>query len=162
MPHRYFKNYHFMLPILDSSIPPNKFYQHSPILFWVIVSVGSQRYIRQPDLTRALSLPVTQLALQSIIGRKKPIERIKALILLLNWPFPSSPFYRDPSFLLGGSLLHIAMHCGLHAPNFSQDFSNAYLKLPEQELMRRAEMWAYVVITYQRYTIPNLTLQLRC
>jgi len=46
----------------------------------------------------------------------------------------------------------MAMRCGLHAPTFSQDFSKAYLKLPEQEPARRAEMWAYVFITYQRYT----------
>jgi transcriptional regulatory protein LEU3 len=85
---------------------------------------------------------------------------MKGQILLLNWPFPSGPFYREPSFLPVGALLHMAMHCGLHAPTFSQDFSKAYLKLPEQELLRRAEIWAYVVITYQRYTILNLTPQL--
>ncbi|OCK75277.1 hypothetical protein K432DRAFT_386307 [Lepidopterella palustris CBS 459.81] len=146
----YFKNYHSMLPILDPSVTPNTFYQYAPFLFWVVVSIGSRRYTRQPTLTQALALPVTQLALQSIIVRTKPIERMKGLILLLNWPFPSGPFYRDPSFVLGGSLFHMAMQCGLHAPTFSQDFSKTYLKLPEQELVRRAEMWAYVVIIYQR------------
>ena len=160
MPHRYFKDYHSMLPIIDPSETPNTFYQHAPFLFWVIVSIGSRRYTRQPTLTQNLALPVTQLALQSIIIRTKPIERMKGLILLLNWPFPSGPFYREPSFLLGGALLHMAMHCGLHAPTFSQDFAKANLKLPEKELLRRAEMWAYVVITYQRYTVLNLTPQL--
>jgi transcriptional regulatory protein LEU3 len=160
MPHRYFKDYHSMLPILDPSVTPNAFYQHAPFLFWVVVSIGSRRYTREPTLTQTLALPVTQLALQSIIVRTKPIERMKGLILLLNWAFPSGPFYRDPSFLLGGTLLHMAMQCGLHVPSFSQDFSKTYLKLPEQEPVRRAEMWAYVVITYQRYTILNLTPQL--
>ncbi|KAK9320890.1 hypothetical protein V1517DRAFT_194027 [Lipomyces orientalis] len=146
----YFKDYHSILPILDPSVTPNTFYQHAPFLFWVVVSIGSRRYTRQPTLTRALALPVTQLALQSIVVRTKPINRMKALILLLNWPFPSDPFYRDPSFLLGGALLHMAMQCGLHAPTFSQDFSKIYSKLPVQEPLRSAEMWAYVVITYQR------------
>ncbi|KAK9252287.1 hypothetical protein V1507DRAFT_230946 [Lipomyces tetrasporus] len=102
--------------------PPNTCYQHAPFLFWVVVSIGSRRYTRQPTLTRALALPVTQLALQSIIVRTKPIERMKRLILLLNWPFPSGPFYRDPSFVLGGTLLHMAMHCGLHAPSLARTF----------------------------------------
>ncbi|KAK9489927.1 hypothetical protein V1508DRAFT_400375 [Lipomyces doorenjongii] len=146
----YFKGYHSMLPILDPSVTPNTFYQHAPFLFWVVVSIGSRRYTRQPTLTQALALPVTKLALQSIIVRSKPIERMKGLILLLNWPFPSGPFYHDPSFLLGGTLLHMAMQCGLHAPTFSQEFSKSYLKLPEQEPARRAELWAYVVIIYQR------------
>jgi transcriptional regulatory protein LEU3 len=139
-----------MLPIIDPNVSPNAFYQHAPSLFWVVVSIGSRRYTRQPTLTRILALPVTQLVLQSIIVRTKPIERMKGLILLLNWPFPSGPFYREPSFLLAGALPHMAMHCGLHPPTSSQDFSKGYPKLPEQELLRRAEMWAYVVITYQR------------
>lgn len=139
-----------MLPILDSSVTPNTFYQHAPFLFWVVVSIGSRRYRKHPTLTQVLALPVTQLALQSIIVRTKPIERIKGLILLLNWPFPTGPFYHDPSFLLCGTLLHMAMQCGLHAPTFSHEFSKTYLKLPEQEPVRRAEIWAYVVIIYQR------------
>jgi hypothetical protein len=111
-----------MLPILDPSITPNTFYQHSPSLFWVVVSIGSRRYTRQPTLIRTLALPVTQLVLQSIILRTKPIERMKGLILLLHWPFPSSPFYREPSFLLGGALLHMAMHYGLHTPLLARTF----------------------------------------
>ena len=150
MPHRYFKDYHPVLPIIEPSISPNTFYQHAPFLFWVVVSIGSRRYTRHPTLTGALALPVTQLALRSIIVRTKPIENMKGLLLLLNWPFPTGPFYRDPSFLLSGSLLHMAMQCGLHAPTFSQDFSKSYQKVHEQEHIRRAEMWAYVVITYQR------------
>ncbi|KAF2494481.1 hypothetical protein BU16DRAFT_487600 [Lophium mytilinum] len=146
----YFKDYHSILPILDRSITPNAFYRHSQFLFWVIVSIGSRRYARQPTLNQALALPVTQLAVQSIIVRSKPIERMKALMLLLNWPFPSGPFYRDPSFLLGGTLIQMAMQCGLHTPTFSQEFSKKCLKLPEQEPVRRAEMWVYIVSTYQR------------
>jgi transcriptional regulatory protein LEU3 len=149
-----------MLPILDPNVSPNAFYQNAPSLFWVVVSIGSRRYTRQPTLTRILALPVTQLVLQSILVRGKPIERLKGFILLLHWPFPSGPFYREPSFLLAGALLHMAMHCGLHAPAFSRDISKGYPKSPELELLRRAEMWAYVVITYQRYTILNITPQL--
>jgi hypothetical protein len=141
-----------MVPILDPSITPNTVYQHAQSLFWVIVAIGSRRYARQPTLIGALALPVTQLVLQSIIIRTKPIERIKAMILLLNWPFPSGPFYREPSFLLGGSLLHMAMHCGLHAPSFDEDFSSPNRRLPETEIVRRTEIWAYVVIAYQRCT----------
>ena len=134
---------------------PNMFYQNSSFLFWLVVSIGSRKYAKQPTLTRALSLPVSQLALQSITVRSKPIDRIKGLCLLLNWPFPSDPFYRDASFLLGGSLIHMAMQCGLHVPSHSQDFSRANCKLPDQEPVRRAELWAYVVTTYQRYTKSN-------
>lgn len=150
---RFFKENHQLVPLLDPSISPNRFYQHVPFLFWVIISIGSRRYAEHPTLTQSLALPVTQLALQSITTRNNPIERIKGLILLLNWPFPSSAFYRDPSFLLAGILLHMSMQCGLNTPTYSQDFSKSYSKVTEQEHLRRAELWAYVVITYQMYVV---------
>src|ERR1700754_2362297 len=101
-----------MLPILDPSVSPNAFYQNAPFLFWVVVSIGSRQYARQPTLNQTLALRVTQLAMQSVIVKTKPLERMKGLLLLINWPFPSGPFYRDSSFLLAGALLHMAMQCG--------------------------------------------------
>ncbi|KAF2030721.1 hypothetical protein EK21DRAFT_64788 [Setomelanomma holmii] len=145
----FFRDYHPLLPLLDPSIAPNRFYQRATFLFWVIVSIGSRRYTEQPTLNQSLAQPVTQLALQSITTRNNPIERIKGLILLLHWPFPSSAFYRDPSFLLAGFLLHMAMQCGLNAPTFSEEFTKSYTKTTEQEHLRRAEIWAHVVVTYQ-------------
>ncbi|KAF2704755.1 hypothetical protein K504DRAFT_415923 [Pleomassaria siparia CBS 279.74] len=146
----YFRHYHSMLPILDPDTTPNTLYQDSPFLFWLVISIGCRRYTRLPTLLQGLALPVTQLALQSVIVRINPIARMKGLILLVTWPFPSGPFYRDPCYVLGGTLLHMAMQCGLHVPTFSQDFAKRYHTLPEQEPVRRAELWAYVVITYQR------------
>lgn len=146
----YFRDYHYMVPVLDPSITPNTYHQYAPFLFWVIISIGSRRYKRLPTLIQALAIPVTQLTLQSIILRSNPIERIRGLILLLNWPFPTTPFYRDPSFLLCGTLLNLAMQCGLHAPAFGQDFSKVYVESSEHEALCRAEMWAHVVIAYQR------------
>ncbi|KAK9244191.1 hypothetical protein V1506DRAFT_542244 [Lipomyces tetrasporus] len=120
---------------------------YAPFLFWVVVSIGSRRYTRQPTLTRALALPVTQLALQSIIARTKPIERMKGLILLLNWPFPSGPFYRDPSFVLGGTLLHMAMHCGqIYHPKFN----------PTATIANRMEVgWTFEQLVRQMQGIPG-------
>ncbi|KAH7065786.1 hypothetical protein BKA63DRAFT_571934 [Paraphoma chrysanthemicola] len=145
----YFQDYHPVFPLLNPHVNPNRFYERMPFLFWVIVSIGSRRYTEQPTLTPFLAQPVIQLALQSITTRNNPIERIKGLLLLLNWPFPSSAFCRDPSFLLAGTLLHVSMHCGLYAPTFSEDFTKSYTETIEQEHLRRAEIWAHVVIAYQ-------------
>jgi hypothetical protein len=145
-----------MLPIIESTLSPNVLYQHSTVLFWAVVSVGSQRYTGQPTLAGTLALPITQLILQSTIARNNPVERMKALILLLSWPFPAGPFYRDPSFVLSGTLLHMAMHCGLYTPSLSQDPLKT-LNHREKEFVQRIELWAYIIVTYQRYVALNLT-----
>lgn len=142
-----------ILPIPEPVVSPNVLYQHSQVLFWVIVSVGSQKYTKLPNLAGVLALPVTHLVLQSTVARNNPVERLKALIILLNWPFPAGPFYRDPSFVLSGTLLHMAMHCGLYMPTLSQDFSKVLNKNREKEFLQRIQLWAYIMITYQRYSV---------
>jgi hypothetical protein len=90
--------------------------------------------------------------MSSLHSRTKPLESIKAVLLLLEWPFPSTSYKRDPSFVLSGALIHMAMQCGLHTPYLSMEM----LKCDPQSSflgstdMERAKLWAYVVILYQR------------
>jgi transcriptional regulatory protein LEU3 len=80
------------------------------------------------------------------------MQVIKGLILLISWPFSATSFYRDPSFVLSGALLHKAMQCGLHLPSLSHDFSKIRpgLVATKEEHLRKAEIWVYAVLTYQR------------
>jgi len=146
----YFRDYHPQIPVIDASLTANYVYSRSQLLFWTIIAIGSRRYPKHPTLISSLAPRVMHLALSSLNARSQPIQAIKGLMLLLTYPFSSNSFIRDPTFVLSGSLLHMAMQCGLHAPIFSNDFSRINTKLTEQEVLRRAEIWAYVVITYQR------------
>ena len=73
-----------------------------------------------------------------------------ALILLLTWPFISTMFYRDPTFVLSGSLIHMAMQCGLHTPYLRMESLKVDPILMETNNIKKAQIWAYVAITYQR------------
>jgi transcriptional regulatory protein LEU3 len=89
------------------------------------------------------------------------MQAIKGLILLLAWPFSATSFYRDPSFILSGALLHKAMQCGLHVPALSDDFSKIRpgVVITKEELLRRVEIWVYVVLAYQRWVSPSFPFQ---
>jgi transcriptional regulatory protein LEU3 len=141
-----------VVPLMDPSWSPNHFYEQAPLLFWVIVAIGSRKLTTHPSLTCALAPRVTQQAFMSLNSRSMPLQCIKGLVLLLSWPFSSTSFYRDTSYVLSGALLHKAMQCGLHTPVLTHDFSK---KRParvatKEELLRRAELWTHVVLTYQR------------
>ncbi|KAF2665982.1 hypothetical protein BT63DRAFT_45829 [Microthyrium microscopicum] len=150
---RYFNLFHQALPILDSTMSPNDVYENSTILFWIIVSVGSRGYEQRPWLVNALAGPVTQLMLASLNSRIKPLESIMGILVALAWPFPTANYFRDSGFIHCGALLHMALQCGLHTPYLPymnvQSFKND-APLTEPNILKRAQLWAHVVITYQR------------
>ena len=74
------------------------------------------------------------------------------MLLLMEWPFPLSSYQYEPSFVLSGALIHMAMQNGLHTPYLSKETPKleAQSSFVESTAMERARLWTYVVIVYQR------------
>lgn len=138
------------MPMLDPDMSPNSYYQRSPFLFWAIIGVGCRRYRKDPTLLGALAPKIINLALMSIKTKSATLSHIQALLLVLSWPFPPSSLCMDVTFPLSGSLIHMAMQAGLHIPVTRQNFAKVGIKVTDDDVKKRAELWAYCVITYQR------------
>ena len=145
----FFDEYSAFLPVLDPNLSPNYYYSSSTSLFWAIIEIGSRHYRRKPDLSRSMASKVVDLALLSMKSRIT-IRSIQALLLLLTWTLSRETGELDPTFLLNGTLLHMSIQLGLHAPIFSQEFSKDKLDLTPEEIQARASLWAHCVLTYQR------------
>lgn len=148
----FFRDYHPLFPILDPTTTPNVLYMKSPVLFWVVVSIGSRKHSVLPNLVSALSFRVSSLVSSSLYSRVNPYESIKAALLLLEWPFPATSYGCDPAFIMSGAIIHTAMQNGLHTSfdsigAFKADISGGP---PDYAAMERAQLWAYVIILYQR------------
>ncbi|KAF2103516.1 hypothetical protein NA57DRAFT_72491 [Rhizodiscina lignyota] len=149
----FFRDFHPLLPVLDPTVTPNVLYGKSPVLFWVVVSIGSRKHLVFPRLIDALSPRVSSLVLSSLSSRTNPLESIKAILLLLEWPFPSTSYRKDPSFVLSGALIHMAMQNGLHTPSIlciEIQKLGAESSFFDPSDIERAKLWAYVVVLYQR------------
>ncbi|KAF2755449.1 transcriptional regulatory protein LEU3 [Pseudovirgaria hyperparasitica] len=145
----YFDHYHRFLKILDPSVPPNAYFMESPLLFWAVIGTACRTYTKDLSLLYSLAPKVVSLALTTL--QKQPtIQTVKALLLLLTWPFPKGVYDSDVAYPMAGALLHIAMQIGLHIPASSQDFSRVKLRLTEAEVDDRCGIWARVVIVYHR------------
>lgn len=144
----YFDDFHQFLPILDPHIRPNDVYQKSPFLFWAITGTASRGYQKDPTLFDRVGDKVLDLALMSL--RRPHLPTIEGLLLVLTWPIPRSAKTTDVSYAITGSLLHMAIQNGLHIPTSSQDFSRVKINLTEAEIKKRALLWGYCVLTYQR------------
>jgi hypothetical protein len=56
----------------------------------------------------------------------------------------------DPTFMLSGTMMRLAMQIGLHRPNHIQDFSKFTTSLPEEDMQDRIITWVVCNIVAQR------------
>lgn len=147
----FFMFYHPFLPFLDRRHSPDQYYNTSPLLFWTIISVGARRYRSDPHLLNSLAGPVTRLVWSTLADIPQSYHVVKALCLLCSWPFPTSSTSTDPTFMLCGMMMQVAMQLGLHRPSHVQDFSKFRVELIEEELRDKVRTWAICNIVAQRY-----------
>lgn len=151
---RFFTYYHPFLPFLNRTQTPDDYYTASPLLFWTIISVGARRYQSDSGLLTSLAGPVTRLVWSTLADIPQSYHVVKALCLLCSWPFPTSSTSTDPTFMLCGMMIQVAMQLGLHRPSHSQDFSKFRVELIEEELRDKVQTWAICNIVAQRYDLP--------
>lgn len=150
----FFTFYHPFLPFLDRRQSPEEYHSASPLLFWTIISVGARRFQPDTSLLNSLAGPVSRLVWSTLADVPQSYHVVKALSLLCSWPFPTSSTSTDPTFMLCGMMMQVAMQLGLHRPSHTQDFSKFRVELIEEELRDKVQTWAMCNVVAQRYVAP--------
>lgn len=145
----FFQLYHPFLPFLDPTRSPDDvFSKDSKLLFWAIISVAARHYEVDAGLLNRLKEPLTSLIWQTI--KLQPNHHVvKALCLLCTWPLPARTTVTDPTFMLCGVMMQIAMQIGLHQPTHPQDFSRTKVRLRQEDIHDRLRTWAVCNIVAQ-------------
>jgi hypothetical protein len=159
---RFFTFHHPFLPFLNPDRTPEDYFARSPLLFWTIISVGARHYTPEPELFNTLTGPLMRLVWSTVAEVPQNHHMIKALILMCAWPLPTSSTSTDPTFMLCGLMMQIAMQIGMHRPTHAQDFSKFRVELREVELQDRVVVWSVCNIVAQRictaYGQPPLSI----
>ncbi|KAJ4299863.1 hypothetical protein N0V90_005109 [Kalmusia sp. IMI 367209] len=158
----FFDQYHPFLPFLDPLRSPEEILtKDNKLLFWAIISVGARHYKRDPGLLNRLKEPLTDLIWKTIKGGTNH-HVVKALCLLCYWPLPQHRTVMDPTFMLCGVMMQIAMQIGLHQPTHPQDFSRTKVRLQKEDIQDRLRTWAVCNIVAQTVSTghgqPSITL----
>ena len=146
----FFTCYHPFFPLLDSEKSADEYYQTWPLLFWTIVAVAARHDPYQPDLIRSISQPLSNLLWATLADVPQSYHVVKALCVLCTWPLPINSTSKDPTFMICGLMMQIAMQIGLHRPSHAQDFSKFRIDLREEELKDRVKTWAACNCVAQR------------
>ena len=88
----------------------------SPLLFWTIVLVASQRHDKFEDLHLQLCGPLETLLSKVLLTSIQSVEIVQALLLLCLWPIPKPKEQHDPSWNYLGLAHSAAMQINLHKP----------------------------------------------
>lgn len=147
---RFFKFYHPFLPLLDPSKTTDQYYETSQLLFWVVILIASRRSSSELTLLTSLGPAVTKLIWSTLGDSTQFYHLVKALCLICTWPLPVSSTSADPTFMLSGVMMHVAMQIGLHRPSHAQDFARFHVQLREEDLKDRVKTWAACNIVAQR------------
>lgn len=145
----YFQLYHPFLPFLDQVRTPDEYYsQDHKLLFWAVIAVAARRFASRPSLLKDLAKPLSDLIWDSI--RNQPNHHVvKALCLLCTWPLPAERTVTDPTFILCGAMMQVAMQIGLHQPTHPQDFQRTKVRLRQEDIHDRLRTWAVCNIVAQ-------------
>lgn len=146
----YFRHYHAFLPVLDPDKTPENYHELSPLLFWTIIAVASRRYKEDPTLLTGLATPLSQLMWTTLQGVPQNYHVVKALALMCQWPLPTNSTSTDPSFIICGIMMQIALQTGLHRPSHVQDFSRIRVELRVEDVQDRLKTWTTCNIVAQR------------
>lgn len=151
----YFQLYHPFLPFLDQLRSPDEYYsQDHKLLFWAIIAVAARRFVPRPSLLQDLAKPLSDLIWDSI--RNQPNHHVvKALCLLCTWPLPAERTVTDPTFILSGAMMQVAMQIGLHQPTHPEDFQRAKVRLRQEDIHDRLRTWAVCNIVAQTVSTGN-------
>lgn len=144
----YFSCYHPFLPFLDPDKSPDYYYDISPLRFWIIISVAARR--TYPSVLYRLVGPISELLWKTLAEVPQNYIVVKALCILCTWPLPIYSTSSDPTFMLSGLMMQIAMQLGLHRPSHTQDFTKFKVELLDEELRDRVRTWAACNGTAQR------------
>lgn len=157
----YFTRYHPYLPLLSNEVSPASYFELCPLLYWTIITVASRRYQGRPGLLSELKPPMHELLWDTIGSVPQTHHVAKALCLLCAWPLPTSSTSLDPSILICGAMVQVAMQFGLHRPSHAQDFSRTKLELREEDIKDRMNTWVAVNICAQNvstgYGMPQIS-----
>lgn len=146
---RFFKFYHPVLPILDSTLSPNDCYAQSPFLFWTILATGCRRYSQDPTMLESIGPHINGMAFASMSSRSASIQTLQGLLVLCTWAVPLKSMTRDVTYIICGAAIHLAMQIGLHIPGVGQDFEPNQLRFCELERMFRDRLWSFTCIVCQ-------------
>ncbi|EUC45780.1 hypothetical protein COCMIDRAFT_26049 [Bipolaris oryzae ATCC 44560] len=112
----YFRHFHPHFPI-PSPRDPNKCYETSPFLFWVIVLVSCRR---RPTHTNSATIRLlteyvkheTDAAVPKV---PQPLAQLHAILLVAAWGlYPGVRFINDPAYWLSGISISSCLLLGFH------------------------------------------------
>ena len=155
MPCRYFRHFHSHFPIV-SERDPNKCYDTSPFLFWVILLISCRRQSTRINnaMIRLLTEHVKHETDATVPKVPQPLPQLHAILLVAAWGlYPGIRFINDPAYWLSGIAINCCLLLGFHTGS-GRHQAYSYVNLAPTSSDREAAVtWAASSILNRRYLL---------
>lgn len=165
----FFTHFQPLCPILEVGHGHNHYFTVSPLLAWTIVYTAARHRTSESSLLERLSAPLQKLLWSTIADMPQKYHTVKALILLCNWPVvkqyavskvpnddvPPAPGLGlsevDPTYMLSGIMMQVALQTGLHRFSRSSDFVRMGRNTSAEELRHKHFTWTMCNIVAHKW-----------
>ena len=148
---RYFEHYASFVPALvDPSLTPETCYEQSEFLFWTIICTGARKYAEDPTVLERVAQRIMEIARTALFTIQNPIPAIQAALILCLWSAPIDTMWKDPSHVVSGTALQLAVQNGLHSMGREQDFRRVNVSNNSKSTLR-GQLWVHCVVISQRF-----------
>jgi transcriptional regulatory protein LEU3 len=138
---RFLGNYASFLPgIFSSDMPFMSYHAQSPFLFWTMACTGARRFHDVGYFQRAAS-KVRELVTASLLQIQDPIATIQAILILCLWPQPVDTMWKDPSHVMAGAAMQLAVQSGFTSSGMSRTSE-------ELKSIATTKIWQYFVFIF--------------
>ncbi len=152
------------------------YFDTSPLLGWTVVLVAARRYSQNENVLSELAQPYRKLLWSTISEMPQKYHTVKALALLCTWPMlaiaeisskrtpeKAGPGFSrlgmselDPSFMLSGIMMQIALQTGLHISSQVHELTQLSRGSGKAEMEDRQLTWAVGNMVAQGYSEPDV------
>ena len=126
------------------------YHAQSPFLFWTMACTGARRF-QDLGYFQQAATKVRELVTTSLLRIQDPIPTIQAILILCLWPLPVDTMWKDPSHVMAGAAMQLAVQNGLHKFRHEQDFRRTQTNSNDQDMgVCRIHLWLHCMIHFQR------------
>ncbi|KAK9471128.1 uncharacterized protein V1510DRAFT_431496 [Dipodascopsis tothii] len=153
--------YHPYFPLVDLLAGPDKIYERSDLLFWIVLSTASRVYA-DGALYQTLQPVVAELFKTCLSVPLRGVYDVQAALVFSVWAPPSGSLNADLAWTTCGTAMFNAVKLGLHCPGRMQDFGRVKIDQKQVETREQVKTWVCCNIVSQMLAMalgmPTFTL----
>ena len=123
--HHFDEVLHRHLPIQEPCTSIQALYESSELLYWAIILTSARMHALYGNLYQELVPHVRALIPTKMLEVPHTLALLHAILIMCTWPLPVQSQWEDPTWMMSGLAINMAMTMGIHKPGHAHEYGRA-------------------------------------